>query len=227
MASIRRRVRHTDAYEEWESKTKKEAFVSEPYRHDVKMALSDLQASAKREHLLRKSQRRQQQEAAHSQDASRLAALHTQQMEEVQEQLASFRLAQQTEEKRLRAEWQARDRILWERIENVIQIEEAKVRAKLEVERKKREEEERARLEAQERQRQEEERKRLEAERIRAAAEERQRQEEERIRVNALLAAEEKERKSLGVTTPAQDWQRGRMTLQVRAHLIHNSRLGS
>ena len=106
---------------------------------------------------------------------------------------------------------------MWERIENVIQIEEAKVRAKLEVERKKREEEEKARLEAQERQRQEEERKRLEAERIKAAAEERQRQEEERNRVNAQIAAEEKERKSLGVTTPEQDWQRGRMTLQVRA----------
>lgn len=136
-------------------------------------------------------------------------------MEEVQAQLSAFRLVQQNEEQKLRAQWQVRERILWERIEGVIKIEEAKVKTKLEAERKKKEEEERARREAQERQRQEEERKRQEAERIRQAAEERQRQEEERKRVAAQLAAEENERKSLGVTTAEQDWHRARTMLQV------------
>lgn len=137
-------------------------------------------------------------------------------MEEVEAQLASFRLVQQTEEQKLRAQWQVRERVLWERIEGIIKIEEDKVKAKLEAERKKREEEERRRMEAEEKRRQEEERKRQEAEERRREAEQRQMEEQERNRVAAQLAAEEKERKSLGVTTAEQDWVRARTILQVR-----------
>lgn len=138
-------------------------------------------------------------------------------MEEVQTQLSAFRLVQQNEEQKLRTQWQMRERVLWERIEGVIKIEEAKVRDKLEVERRKKEEEDRIRQEAISKQRHEEERRRQEAERIKKAAEERQRAEDVKQKMAEQLAAEENERKSLGVTTAEQDWHRARSTLQVRA----------
>ncbi|KAI0071307.1 hypothetical protein K474DRAFT_1669133 [Panus rudis PR-1116 ss-1] len=208
IASIRLRVRHKDPYEEWEHKTRKDALVI-----------------ARHEQTRSAHERRQSQVQSHTQEASRRAALHNQQMAEVESQLASFKLAQQTEEQQLRAQWQERDRQLWDRIEKVIKFEQDKLNARLEAERKQREEEERKRKNEELKRRLEEEKRKQEAERLRKEEEERQkelqRQDEERKEREAAarqreerLKAEESERKKLGLTTAEDDWKRARTTLK-------------
>ncbi|CAL1712569.1 unnamed protein product [Somion occarium] len=208
IASIRLRVRHKDPYEEWEHQTRRDAFLS-----------------ARNQQTRISSQLRRDKKQLHSKDANRLAALHTKQMQEVEAALASFKLQQQTEEQKLREQWRERDRQLWQRIENVIQFEENKVKAKLEAERKKREEEERKRKEAELQKRLAEEKKKEEEERKRREEEEKQkelqRQEEEKRKQAELdkqraehLKAEEEERKKLGLTTAEDDWRRARSALK-------------
>ena len=53
-----------------------------------------------------------------------------------------MQVKRQTEEQTLKEAWKARSARLWERIEKGIKLEEKKVEARLEEERKKREEEE-------------------------------------------------------------------------------------
>lgn len=147
-------------------------------------------------------------------------------MQEVEATLASLKLAQETEEQKLRAQWQERDKQLWDRIENVIKFEENKVKTKLEAERKKREEEERRRKEEELKRRLAEEKQKAEVEQRRREAEEQhkemQRQAQE-LQRNAELEkqkaerakAEEMDRKRLGTTTADDDWANARGSLKV------------
>ena len=121
------------------------------------------------------------------QEDQRRAALHAQELREVESQLAAMNLQKQQEEATLRAQWQERDRQLWARIDAVIKKEEDKLRAKQEEERKKREEEERVKREAEEKKRQEEERKRKE--------DEDKRKEKEREEAKKKEEEEKKEKK--------------------------------
>ena len=206
--------------------------------------LNHYQISSRQEQTRLTSQLRQSQEQTHSRENSQLIAIHKRQMEEVEAALASFKLAQQTEEQRLRAQWQQRDKQLWERIENVIKFEENKVKVQFEAERRKKEEEDRKRKEAElqrrlaeEKQKAEEEKKRKEeeerqqelkrqaeqqqeqqqkqAEEQQRRAEEQQKQAELEKEKSQRLKAEEAERKKLGLSTAEDDWTRGRLSLRV------------
>lgn len=146
--------------------------------------------------------------------------MHEQQLKDVQAQLAAMDLQKKREEDNLRAQWKERDRQLWVRIDAVIKVEEDRLRAKQEAERKKREEEERVKREAEEKKRQEEEKKQSEIEEKRKQKEkedeekrkqlEDERQQEERDRAESL------ERNVLGFTSAMEDWKRARETLKVR-----------
>ncbi|KAI8970573.1 GLE1-like protein-domain-containing protein [Trametes punicea] len=201
VASIRLHVNHHDPYEEWEKETRQEAF-----------------RVARQHHAQDRVRQRKERNQAHAQAAQQRAALHEEQLREVQTQLAAMNLKKKQEEDELVSQWKERDRRLWERIDAVIKKEEEKMRAKLEAERKKREEEERIRREAEEKKRQEEERKRKEQEEKRRKQEEeeaerRRQQEAERQRAERERA-EEQERKALGFTTAFEDWKRARETLR-------------
>lgn len=185
------------------------------------------QTTARLDQSLSKSQTRKGLARIHSQQSARIQASHDQQIEEVSAVLNRLRLRQQGEEARLREQLKIRDKLVWERIEGVIRVEEERVRIMLEAERRKREEEERKKREIEERRRVEEEKKRLAVEQAKREAEEKrkqeevQRQQEELERQEAekkaeLLKAEEKERNSLGMSTGEQDWKRAREILKVR-----------
>ncbi|EMD36459.1 hypothetical protein CERSUDRAFT_156135 [Gelatoporia subvermispora B] len=207
VASIRLHVQYRDPYEEWEKQVRKDAF-----------------RIAKEEQSVHKSQRHRSIDQAHSQDTQRLASLHQQQVEEVQAQLAALNMRRQREEEQLKRQWAERNRLMWQKVDASIKLEEDKVKARLEAERKKREEEDRRRKEEEERRRAEEERKRQEEERKRQEeekkrAEERaQKEEEERI----LQEQQEREnrdseerdaRNAVGFTTAGYDWQVAREIL--------------
>ena len=135
--------------------------------------------------------------------------------------LSALKLQQQSEVNQLRIQWGEQDRTQQERIERVIRIEEENHRKKLEAERKKREEEERQRKLEEERRLAEEEKKRQEEEEKRKqkeAEEAAQRASDEAEREKrASLAAAEKRRKVLGMTSPEEDWIHARQTLKVSA----------
>ncbi|OJT07083.1 Nucleoporin gle1 [Trametes pubescens] len=203
VASIRLHVNHHDPYEEWEKDTRQEAF-----------------RVARQHQAQDRVQHRKERKEARARAQQELAAIHEQQLREVQVQLSALNVKKQQEEEVLRTQWKERDRKLWERIDAVIKMEEEKLRVKLEVERKKREEEERVRKEAEEKKRQEEERRcKEEAEKRKQKEkeeeEERQQAEAERLR-NERDRAEEQERKALGFTTAFEDWKRARDTLKAR-----------
>ncbi|KAF8214965.1 GLE1-like protein-domain-containing protein [Mycena galopus ATCC 62051] len=211
VAAIRLRTRHHDPYEEWEKQTRKDAF-----------------RTARKKQIVIQSQIHAEQDKARSQEALRLADLHARQMADVQAQLSTLKLKQQKEEDHLRQGWKERDKLLWQRIDSGIKLEEDKVRARLEAERKAREEEERKRQEEETQRRQLEEKRRKEEEDKRKALEDatRQRLEEEKRNTEAekqriqdekdrtdRLAAEEQFRKAVGLTTPQYDWQNARSIL--------------
>ncbi|KAJ3524173.1 hypothetical protein NM688_g8606 [Phlebia brevispora] len=204
ISSIRLRVTHRDAYEEWEQQTRKDAFVS-----------------ARDEQAVVNSIRRQSLATSQTLNSSTRSSQRQKQIDEVQNMLARFKIAKDQEETKFKQAWKERDRQIWEKIEHVIKAEEEKVKAKLEAERRKREEEERKKKEAEERARQEEERRRQVAEKKRQEEEEQRKQlaqeEEEKIRLQELEKqraeqeqAEAEERKALGMTTALEDWKRGR-----------------
>jgi len=201
IASIRLHAKHHDLYEEWENETKSESF-----------------RTARINQSLSKGVRNKEQSQKRAEEAQRRAALHRKQMENVQAALASLQLRREKEEQMLRARWEARNQEVWKRIENVIKIEEDKVKAKLEAERIKREEEEKKRREEEERVRAEVERKRKEEEERRRKEEEeeaeKRRQEEAERERQAKEEAELQERKALGFTTSSQDWKRARDILR-------------
>ncbi|KAI0659174.1 GLE1-like protein-domain-containing protein [Cubamyces menziesii] len=201
VASIRLHVNHHDPYEEWEKETRQEAW-----------------RAARQKHAQDRIQQREERSQAHAKAAQQLAAIHEEQLREVQMHLAAMNLQKKQEEEQLRSQWKERDRKLWERIDSVIKLEEEKARVKAEAERKKREEEERIRREAEEKKRQEEERKRKEEEEKRKQKEKeeeekRQQAEAERARAERERA-EEQERRTLGFTTAFEDWKRARDTLK-------------
>ncbi|KAJ7643796.1 GLE1-like protein-domain-containing protein [Roridomyces roridus] len=211
VTAIRLRTRHHDPYEEWEKQTRKDAFrVARKKQTAIQLQMHD------------------QLDAARNQESQRLAVLHSRQMAEVQAQLDSMKLQQQKEEDRLRQGWQERDRLLWKRIDSVIQLEEDKVRARLEAERKIREQEERKRQEEDMRKRlleekrlkeEEEKQKAVEEEKKQKLEEKKQKEEQERQRlqhekdVAARIEAEGEYRKAAGLSSPREDWVYARSTL--------------
>ncbi|KAI9063663.1 hypothetical protein FKP32DRAFT_1571751 [Trametes sanguinea] len=201
VASIRLHVNHHDPYEEWEKETRQEAF-----------------RVARQHHAQDRVQQRKERSQAHVRAAQQRAALHEEQLREVQMHLAAMNLQKKQEEDELLLKWKERDRKLWQRIDAVIKKEEEKARAQMEAERKKREEEERIKREAEEKKRQEEERKRQEEEEKRQKKEreeedQRRQAEAERLRAERERA-EEQERKALGFTTAFEDWKRARDMLK-------------
>ncbi|KAJ7274167.1 GLE1-like protein-domain-containing protein [Mycena rebaudengoi] len=202
VAAIRLRTRHHDPYEEWEKQTRKDAF-----------------RTARKKQTAIQVQIHHEQDQARIQESRRLAAVHAQQMAEVQAQLDSLKLQQQREEEKLRQGWQARDKQLWQRIDYVIQLEEAKVRARLEAEQK--EEERRTKEEEDKRKAEEDRLKAIEdAERARVA-EEKRNDDEEKQRVQdekdklERTAAEAEQRKAAGLTSAEDDWRNARSILMV------------
>ncbi|KAK7048672.1 GLE1-like protein-domain-containing protein [Favolaschia claudopus] len=211
VAAIRLRTRHHDPYEEWEKQTRKDAF-----------------RTARKHQTAQQSQIYDELDKSRSEEVLRLAALHAQQLAEVQAQLNSMKIQQQREEDRLRTGWKERDKLLWQRIDSVIKLEEDKVRTRLEAERKVREQEERKRQEEEMRKREQEDKRRKDEEDKRKAQEDeaRQRAEEQKQKDDAekqriqdekdradRLAAEGEHRKAAGLSTPEDDWRNARSIL--------------
>ncbi|KAG2030219.1 GLE1-like protein-domain-containing protein [Suillus americanus] len=201
VAAIRLRTRYHDPYEEWEKQTRKDAF------HTARRA----QVQTRLETQRRRTQR-------NTQELQSLAAMHTAQLAEVQKQLATLQVRQQVEVNKLVSSWQEQDKTFRGRIEGVIRVEEEKLRAKLEAERKTREEAERKRKEEEERRKVEEEVKRKEEEQAQRqreaeAAAKHQEEEKERLRRDKL-DAEEQGRAQLGMSLAEEDWVHARETLK-------------
>ncbi|EDR10205.1 uncharacterized protein LACBIDRAFT_318370 [Laccaria bicolor S238N-H82] len=211
VAAIRLRTRHYDPYEEWEKQTRKDAF-----------------RTARKEQAMSQTRLHDEQDRIRAAEAKRIAAHHEQQLAEVQGKLNALRLQQQAAETKLREDMKARDKLLWQRVESVIKMEEDKVKARLEKEKKAREEEERLAKEAELKRRLEEEKKKEEEERKRKEAEEAQRlvddkkkkeEEEERARITEekekteRLKAEQEQRNAMGMTTAEHDWNKARDNL--------------
>ncbi|GJE98233.1 GLE1-like protein-domain-containing protein [Phanerochaete sordida] len=204
VASIRLRATHTDVYEEWENQTRKDAFISA--RHEQ----AEMRAKQKETHarLLQEAEKQR-------------AALHQQQVAEVQARLKMFNTQLQKHESQLREFWKQRDKEMWDRVEHAIKIEEDKVKVRLEAERRAREEEERKRKEAEEKARLERERKQQEEEKKRKDEEEmrqlllrdaQQKQQEEELarQKEQQEQAEAQTRQQAGLTTAKEDWMKAR-----------------
>jgi nucleoporin GLE1 len=154
-------------------------------------------------------------------------------VERVAARLRAVELGREANERERGAHWEAADRARWGRIDAVIGAEEDKARAAREKEHKEREEAEKRRREEEERIRKEELTRRLEEERRRNEEEERKKKEaayeEERKKQEAFEAVQTDElkrqtdaRKSLGMTTPHEDWVEARTRLKVRfSRLLH------
>lgn len=145
--------------------------------------------------------------------------------------MSQFRLQQEREEADLREKWKVREKRLWERIEAVIQIEEDKVKARLEEERKRREEEEKKKREEELRRKLLEEKRKAEEEKLKAEEEERKKAEEERKKREAAEQEEERlrqekeaadaeTRNKLGYQTASEDWAHARESLLVRLQVL-------
>ncbi|KAG1856347.1 GLE1-like protein-domain-containing protein [Suillus subalutaceus] len=201
VAAIRLRTRYHDPYEEWEKQTRKDAF------HTARRA----QVQTRLETQRRRTQR-------NTQELQSLATMHAAQLAEVQKQLATLQVRQQVEVNKLVSSWQEQDKTFRGRIEGVIRVEEEKLRAKLEAERKAREEAEKKRKEEEERRKVEEEVKRKEEEQAQRqreteAAAKHQEEEKERLRRDKL-DAEEQGRAQLGMSLAEEDWVHARETLK-------------
>ncbi|PPQ66920.1 hypothetical protein CVT26_010009 [Gymnopilus dilepis] len=165
VASIRLRTRYHDPYEEWERSTRKDAF-----------------RTARREYSTVQAQLHAQQEQLRAEEERRRAAQVGKQAQDVQANVERQRRLLLESEKKMKEEWDARNRQLWERIEAVIKMEEDKVAKKLEEERKAKEEEERKKKEAELKRRLEEEKKQQEEAAKRKAEEEKKKAEEEKAK---------------------------------------------
>ncbi|KAG1853314.1 GLE1-like protein-domain-containing protein [Suillus tomentosus] len=201
VAAIRLRTRYHDPYEEWEKQTRKDAF------HTARRA----QVQTRLETQGRRAQR-------NTQELKSLETMHAQQLVEVQKQLAALQVRQQTEVNKLVSSWQEQEKTFRNRIEGVIRVEEEKLRAKLEAERKAREEAERKRKEEEEKRKVEEQAKRKEEEQAQRqreaeAAAKHQEEEKERLR-REKLDAEEQGRAQLGMSLAEEDWVHARETLK-------------
>ncbi|KAJ8501725.1 hypothetical protein ONZ45_g12055 [Pleurotus djamor] len=211
VAAIRLRARHHDPYEEWERQTRRDAFMTaRKEQHDFQLHI------------------REELERIRREEGVRQAATHERQAAEIERKLRELALHQQKEQQRMKDFWDARAKQLHQRIESVIKVEEDKVKAQLEAERKVKEEEEKKRREAEtkrrldeEKKRQEEEQRRKEAEAIRKEEEQKkQKEEEEKQRASQEKLDDEQrkneelaQRQALGVTTAQDDWQDARRAL--------------
>ena len=181
------------------------------------------QRVARHNQSLAKSLRHRVQHATHAHVARLQAEDLATTRQRAREYVTAINERRDKEMERLRTEWEARNKLLWEHIEGVIGKEEERARAAQEAERKKREEEERVRREEEERRRKGEEEKRREEEERRK---EREREEEEARQASEAEKAEkarkEKEeqeaeqRKELGFLSASEDWQKARQDLMVR-----------
>ncbi|PFH48824.1 hypothetical protein AMATHDRAFT_149026 [Amanita thiersii Skay4041] len=204
VATIRLRTRHHDPYEEWEQQTRKDAFRT------ARKTLTESE-----------SQWHDEQDRARAQEREQQDVLHAQQIAEVQNHLNALRLQRQSEEQKLREAWKARDRMLWERIEGVIKLEEDKFKRKLEEEKRikaeeeqrRRLEEERRKMEAERKKKEEEEARRKKEQQEREEAEAKQRQEEEERTRLERLKTEKDQRQIMGLSTADEDWQNTRAML--------------
>ncbi|KAL1677539.1 GLE1-like protein-domain-containing protein, partial [Schizophyllum commune] len=175
VASIRLRTRHHDSYEEWEKQTRRDAFKT-------------ARKEAAEQKLV---------EVQDERDTALLAQVHAQQMAEVEAQLKNLTMQQAAEQAKFEQSWKVREKSLWDRIEAGIKVEQDKEFARLEAERKVREEEERKRQEEEnkrkeeERKKEEEVKRKEEAEKQKKEAEEKQRQDEQQQKA----ADEEQKRK--------------------------------
>lgn len=212
IASIRLRTRHHDPYEEWEKQTRKEAFMT-----------------ARKEQSTNLSHFNEIQERRRLAEAQKLSAQRESEAAQIQARLQQLRLQQQETERRMRHDWELRQKNLWNRIETVIKQEEDKVAQRLAEEQRKRDEEERKRRDEEMKKRLAEERRRAEEERLRREEEERKRleeekrrkeEEEERLRQEEerqkkeRLEAERKQRLQIGLLTAEDDWYAARDTLK-------------
>lgn len=194
--------------------------------------------TARKKQSMTISEFRELQERLRLEEAKRLASQHESEMAAVQAKLNQLRLKQQEDERKLRDDWDLRQKKLWARIETVIRQEEEKAAKRLAEEQRKREEEQRKREEeerkrkeeelkkrlAEEKRREEEERKRKEEEEEKRLEEEKKRKEEEEERLREeeerqkreRLEAEKQQREKVGLSTPEDDWRTARNNLKVQ-----------
>ncbi|KAE9399596.1 hypothetical protein BT96DRAFT_939277 [Gymnopus androsaceus JB14] len=213
IAAIRLRTRHHDPYEEWEREMKKESLRA------ARKNYSDAQANFHRY----QSQRQLE-------ESRRLAAAFKQDETQILKALDGWRLDQQAHENHLREMLNERNERLWGRIEASIKLEQDKVQARLDEERRIKEETERKRREQEERKRQEEERKREEEQRRKWEEDEAKRKQEEEQRKlreekeaaareakerDEKLKSEAENRKAAGMTTSEDDWEEARKNLHI------------
>ncbi|TCD65555.1 hypothetical protein EIP91_002519 [Steccherinum ochraceum] len=196
IASIRLRVKYRDAYEDWEYQTRKDAFVT-----------------ARHEQSASTAQRRRSQMQSQSHEDSRVAALHTKQMEEVQAQLMQFKLVQDQREVALKEKWDRRSRNVWNGCQEVIAAAEEKVKEKLAEEAARRKAEEEAKAKLVQAKKEREERERKAAEEKKQAEEEEKKAQQLKQETDAKLQAQEQEKQKLGVSSTLEDWQRARASL--------------
>ena len=149
------------------------------------------------------------QDRKHAAEQKRLELVHSKQLAEIQSVLDRAKEVQQNEETNLRQTWKLRDKLLWERIEAGIKVEEERLAKRLEEERKVREEKKRLEEETQ--------RKEKEAEERRVREEEKKRLEEETQRKEK--EAEDRRKKQadeMELFNPANDdWRVARQNLLV------------
>ncbi|KAI0266360.1 GLE1-like protein-domain-containing protein [Gloeopeniophorella convolvens] len=208
VAAIRLRTRHQDPYEEWAKRTRKDAF------HTARRAAAAAQ-----------SQRNATQAAVRDQDAERQAALLKREADMIARQLAHLTLRQAELEKQVGTHWDDQQKRRRAHTELVIRAEEEKLRARQAEQRAAEAAAERARKEAAAKEEAEAQRKKEEAAKaaqeaeeakVRAEREEEARKEAERVEQAKaqVLEAQAKERNTLGMTTPDQDWREARLTLK-------------
>ncbi|KAF7982699.1 hypothetical protein HWV62_26536 [Athelia sp. TMB] len=208
VAAIRLHTRHNDPYEDWEKRTRREAFrTARKVQTENLLALHDTQSS--------------QSKTQTSYLLHRSAAIDQQ----IKQHIAARKAQLAREEEELRRRWALYQKDIWARVENGIKWEESRVQAEIEVERKKREEVEKKQREEEAKRRLAEEKKKAEADRKQqeeeAIRKEKEREEQQRIQEEEVVKArkvaeqaEAEERKALGLTTADEDWRSARAMLK-------------
>ncbi|KAL5532421.1 GLE1 [Sanghuangporus sanghuang] len=181
VVSVRNHANYVDPYEEWESRTRRDAFLT-ARRHQSTVL-----------HEIREGQRKFHSAQQQQHDANREKELET-----LHRFMETHRKNSLAAESQLRERWKERDKKLWERIEASIREEEEKLRMAQEAQRKAREEAERKRREQEEKRRKEEENKRK-------AEEERRQKELEDLLQKELEVAAEREKEERARKEKTQD----------------------
>lgn len=167
--SVRSHSRYVDSYEEWEKRTRQDAFYTA--RRQQFSVMNDLRNSQQQLHV---------EEQRKYDDERKMEST------KVMDTMLTYYLKRDQTETKLREQWKQRDKALWDRVEQAIKDEEEKHRVFEEQERKRREEEEKKQKEEEQRkQREEEEKKAAEAEKKRVDLEQRlAKEKEERERLD-------------------------------------------